>query len=262
MWEEWLKYRENFEIAATLANANDPARRSQLLYLSIGEEMQGVIRAARLKPELNNPKCYDMFVLGIENYLKSMVDTSSEHEAFSAMEQEKGESTVMFHTRLVQKVRLCGYSETDEDRFVRTQLLKGMRNRDLAHAARTYGYTVDYVIQAATRNESFNPEPGPSASVELAVVERQAEPVQLKQHSREGNGNVRRYRRKQMKEPNGTVARAKPAADREQRCSKCNYTYHRYGRCAAENRKCDKCGRIGHFSAVCTKSKQEHEEKV
>ncbi|XP_062549935.1 uncharacterized protein LOC134214626 [Armigeres subalbatus] len=33
MWEEWSKYIENFEIAASLSNAIDPTRRSQLLFI-------------------------------------------------------------------------------------------------------------------------------------------------------------------------------------------------------------------------------------
>ncbi|XP_062557160.1 uncharacterized protein LOC134222022 [Armigeres subalbatus] len=42
MWEEFNRYVENFEIAASLNNVNDPVKRSQQLFLSIGDELQAV----------------------------------------------------------------------------------------------------------------------------------------------------------------------------------------------------------------------------
>lgn len=110
MWEEWNRYIENFEMAATLSNANDPVRRSQLLFLSMGTELQGIVRAAKLRPSLTDANCYRKFVANIGNYFQSMTDASAEHEAFSNMRQLKSENAVAFHARLVAKVRLCGYS--------------------------------------------------------------------------------------------------------------------------------------------------------
>ncbi|XP_055585761.1 uncharacterized protein LOC129738561 [Uranotaenia lowii] len=76
MWETWTKYFENFEIAASLSNAHDPVKRSQLLFLSIGDELQGIIRAAKLRPVTNEPDCYAVFVKNIEDYLKALTDTA------------------------------------------------------------------------------------------------------------------------------------------------------------------------------------------
>ncbi|KAL9706442.1 hypothetical protein quinque_009960 [Culex quinquefasciatus] len=58
LWETWNGYIEIFEMSANLAGVNDPVKRSQLLYLSVGEELQGVITAAKLRPSLNDPDCY------------------------------------------------------------------------------------------------------------------------------------------------------------------------------------------------------------
>ncbi|XP_058827864.1 uncharacterized protein LOC131687787 [Topomyia yanbarensis] len=92
MWETWTKFIENFEIAASLSNAQDPVKRSQLLLLSVGDELQAIIRAAKLRPDLNEPDCYVSFVKNIDAHLKSLTDTSAEHDAFLSMQQEKGES--------------------------------------------------------------------------------------------------------------------------------------------------------------------------
>lgn len=58
MWEEWNKYIENFEIAALLSNANEPGRRTQLLFLPMGPDLQEIVRAAKLRPSLTDINCY------------------------------------------------------------------------------------------------------------------------------------------------------------------------------------------------------------
>lgn len=137
MWEAWHKYIETFEIAASLGNAFDPPRRAQLLFLSVGEEMQAIIRAAKLRPSLSEPDCYAKFVRNIDQHLRTVTDTSAEHKAFSNMHQGMDETVMNFHARLVEKVKLCGYSAADQERFVRAQLIKGMSNQALAKSART-----------------------------------------------------------------------------------------------------------------------------
>ncbi|XP_055614457.1 uncharacterized protein LOC129760812 [Uranotaenia lowii] len=157
LWEAWQTFLENFEIVASLSNMSS-ARRSKLLFLAMGANLQSILRAAHLKPCLNDPQCYQKFVDIIGNYFKTMTDTAAEHEAFSVMHQRVGESTVNFHARLTEKVRLCGYSPNDQDRFVRAQLLKGMVNKELVKDARTDGRATSEIVKTATRREAYDAE--------------------------------------------------------------------------------------------------------
>ncbi|XP_055633497.1 uncharacterized protein LOC129773863 [Toxorhynchites rutilus septentrionalis] len=52
MWEEWIKFIENVEIGASLSITNDPVPRSQLLYLYMSDDLQSIVRAAKLRPNL------------------------------------------------------------------------------------------------------------------------------------------------------------------------------------------------------------------
>lgn len=110
MWEEWNRFIENFEIATSLGNAVSAEQRSKILFLCMGQELQGIVRAAKLRPSLAEPDCYSVFVNNVQRYLQSMTDTAAEHEAFAGMKQGPEESAVAFHARLQEKVRLCGYS--------------------------------------------------------------------------------------------------------------------------------------------------------
>lgn len=248
LWEAWKEFLENFEIAVSLSNPLDPIRRAKLLFLTMGRELQGIVRAAKLRPNLNEPTCYSTFVKNIDTHLKSMTDTSAEHEAFTSMKQEKGESAVMFHSRLMEKVRLCGYSLDDQERFVRAQLLKGLANRELAKLSRTFGYDTTFIVQAATRDESFDDSSKPVAPDVFAVARGKSGPTppppkraRMQNYSSQSsrtNGNFRQGRRF--------------------RCSRCNRMTHNGDTCPALGRKCRTCGIEGHFAAVCRDNRKIH----
>lgn len=243
MWGTWQKYLETFEIAASFSNANDPMRRTQLLFLAMGESLQTIVRAAGLRPNLKDPLCYNSFVRNIGEYLRTKTDSSAEHEAFLMMHQAKGESIVCYHARLMEKVRSCGYHLDDQNRFVRTQLLKGMTNQELARTARTYGHDTGVILQAATRNESYEKadEERPAES-EVFAVNRIVYPA--------GANRKRAYRGSNHVDQHSTEA----TQGRSNLCYRCNRTAHPDPRsCPAKTRRCNVCKMKGHFAAACRK---------
>ncbi|XP_062710846.1 uncharacterized protein LOC134288930 [Aedes albopictus] len=251
MWEEWTKYIENFEIAALLSNAVDPVRRSQLLFLSMGEEMQGIVRAAKLRPNLHDSDCYALFVKNIEHHLRSMTDTAAEHEAFSCMQQERGETVVNYHARVMEKVRLCRYSPSDQERFVRAQLLKGMSNRELAKTARTFGHETNFIVQSATRDESYRAEPAQAGTTYDSVLNQvfNRAPFRASMKRYGSYGKFSEPRNKQGRFENRTVN------SRQEYCPRCNKWMHKNRPCPALKLKCHECGTFGHFAVVCRKKR-------
>lgn len=249
LWEEWQRFLENFEIAVSLSCAFDPVSRAKLLFLSMGPDLQGIVRAAKLRPNLDNSMCYTRFVNNVDAHLKSMTDTSSEHEAFTGMQQRKGESVVSFHSRLTEKVRLCGYSPEDQERFVRTQLLKGMQNKGLAKTARTFGYETNYIVQCATRDEAFeedNKQNDNRDQTAYAVTNR-------------GDDDDKRFKKYTPRSRDRLESKVidqksgRHGHGRRSRCSRCNRLSHSGNRCPAINKKCNSCGTVGHFAMACRK---------
>ncbi|XP_062709251.1 uncharacterized protein LOC134288426 [Aedes albopictus] len=248
MWEEWNRYVEKFEVAVSLNNVNDPVKRTQLLFLSMGDELQGIVKAAKLRPSLSNANCYRTFVTNIQNYLRTMTDTSAEHEAFSRMKQEVGESAVSFHSRLMGKVRSCNY--IDEDRFVRAQLLTGLRNRELVKQARIYGHDTNFIVQSATRDETYESE-----------TRQQDESSVLAVGMNRGGRSYDQYNRKRLS--SGIRAGGPPPKQQRRsdnyrgsqgqrsRCTRCSLFNHRNGQCPALTRNCNVCGKRGHYAAAC-----------
>ncbi|KAL9704371.1 hypothetical protein quinque_007889 [Culex quinquefasciatus] len=146
LYEQWQRYIRNFEMAADLNNARDPIIRSQLLLISVGEEMQGIIKAADLQPPLDSPDCYQNFTSNIVDYLRALTDPASELDDFSRMEQEKSEKAISFLARIKEKAKLCGYSAENLDYHVRSQFLKGLANRDIVKDARRYKRNIGEIV--------------------------------------------------------------------------------------------------------------------
>lgn len=255
LWEEWQRFLENFEMAVSLSSVADPIHHAKILFLSMGPELQAIVRAAKLKPNLDGSSCYSTFVANVDAHLKSMTDISSEHEAFTGMQQAKDESAVAFHTRLTEKVRLCGYSPNDQERFVRTQLLKGMRNRELAKTARTFGYETNYIVQCATRDESYEEENKQHDNMHAihAVTQRNYKEKSLTR-SRPAEQPRALGKRFHGSERFGQGKRS--------RCSKCNRLSHGGNSCPATNKTCNNCGKVGHFAAACRKRRVNQVQDV
>ncbi|XP_062557725.1 uncharacterized protein LOC134222579 [Armigeres subalbatus] len=180
-----------------------------------------------------------------------MTDISSEHEAFMGMQQEKAESVVAFHSRLTEKVRLCGYSPGDQERFVRTQLLKGMLNKELAKTARTFGYETNFIVQSATRDEAYESENKNNDNHAQTI------------HAVTQRGKIdRRHNKHNNPTRSTTAAPVEPhqgseryGQGRRSRCSKCNRLTHGGKPCPAINKRCNNCSKVGHFAAACRKKR-------
>ncbi|XP_062537287.1 uncharacterized protein LOC134205738 [Armigeres subalbatus] len=254
MWEHWNRYIENYEIAASLSNVNDPVKRTQLLYLSMGDELQGIVKAAKLRPSLSSPNCYTTFLTNIQKYLRSMTDTAAEHEAFSRMKQGNEESAVAFHARLMCKVRSCNYSVDDEDRFVRSQLLTGLRNRELVKQARTYGHDTNFIVQSATRDEAFESETKQQEEPRLLAIRSYQNRPPYNQSSRKRTniaGTAGRASGLPAKRQHTDESNQQRSQRQRQRCPRCLLLHHRNGQCPALSRNCNECGKRGHYAAAC-----------
>ncbi|XP_062556060.1 uncharacterized protein LOC134220927 [Armigeres subalbatus] len=244
--EEWHRFLGKFEIAASLSNINDPAQLAKHLFMCMGDELQDIVSYANLRPGLNDPRCYQAMIDNINTHLRRLTDPVTEHEAFGRMTQGKDETIINFHARLKSKVRLCEYSQQDEDRFVYTQLLKGMRERKLAEDARIYGHGIDLIVKAAARKEAFTLEIPNNTECEPQVLAVTRKSIRGIQPNRKRSGDSEYPGQRKMQRYVGNRNQG-----RRFRCWRCNSATHTQDICSARNKKCFNCGIIGHIATTC-----------
>lgn len=272
MWEAWTLFIEDFEMAATLSSVKSSRRRAELLLVSMGSQLKSITRAAQLLPDLDSDRCYEEFVDNVGRYLKSLTDPAAEHEEFTNMVQQEGEAAIYFHARLAEKVRLCDYpgGRESEDRFVRAQLMRGLRNQELKKAARTYGLDTNNIVTSATRAEAFRDERPPATPDPnvFAIDKPQEHRGPSKRKYEDQRRPMKRFKQEDSTFNQGRSQfnqggarfnqgrsmnnQSRAPIRRRSRCSRCWKQIHNEGEdCPAAGRTCFACGTVGHFAIAC-----------
>lgn len=149
---------------------------------------------------------------------------------------------------------MCGYGN-DENRFIRSQILQGMSNRDVANAARTYNHDIQSVIQAATRAEAFNINAGPSKAEGVMEITSKRSNQQSGQKRFSSGGWNSQDRGRTNDPPNKRKDSHGKFVGKHNRCFRCDRPKHNGKQCPALFKNCNTCNERGHFSATCRKKR-------
>lgn len=173
-----------------------------------------------------------------------------------------------FYARLKTKVQLCRYSPNDQERFVRSQLLKGMTNRELAKAARTFGYDAAFVVQSASRSEAFGRESSSDNISEGTVQEVSRTPNTPRSYQRprpfgqRPNRNTDYNNQQSSRAPFRNNAHPRGRLGKRGRCSRCDRPAHKGEECPAKTQDCYRCGMRGHFAVTCRRKEANVTEEL
>lgn len=258
----WIDWKKQFEVSLELMNATTQQVKANLLFLHVGEEIREIIGAYGFMPDRTKVRedyeHYDNVLAKLDKYFQEATDETIDMETLWAMKQEQDETCRVFLTRLMRQTSLCGLHE---EKIVRTNLLRGMSNRNIAQLAMANDWELQQIVKAATREEALVVKQQPlswfgnkSTSAEIFQLEKaetRNEEKSLIERPKErigtyGGGNVSRSFKRPRYEP-----------DRRERtsdvrpCSDCGIRFHRYGVCPAIGKACSNCQKIGHFARVC-----------
>ncbi|XP_021709564.1 uncharacterized protein LOC110679389 [Aedes aegypti] len=143
-----------------------------------------------------------------------------------------------------------------------------MANRELAKTARILDYDTEFVVQSATRSETFEEQPNTSTSDVLAVSASKFRPAKKRSHQSSGqqlNSSGKNQRsgahnnsfhgipaKRQNVGGQGNGSQFNRPGKRH-RCSRCDRPANNGKQCSALNKNCRRCGKLGHFEACCRK---------
>lgn len=155
-FETWMDYRKKLRIQFEQCGNVSQRFLATLLYTNVGEEVERIISSRNMMPEINEVAedfpHFEHLVEQLDNYFRSLSDSTVNYNILTSMEQKPEESAHDFHTRIIRQAETCGMSDTQA---IRNQFIKGMRDREHAIRAFTDGTELNAVVAAASRRESL-----------------------------------------------------------------------------------------------------------
>lgn len=246
-----MDWKEGFDIAAAVCVPElTEQQKARLLFTSVGTETQKVIRLLGLPPSNKLPwaseREFSDLSIGLNKFFRAMVDESVDHARFHECKQEPKEG---IHDYAMRLKRLATGINIDPASFsFRHQMLKGMRNKDLAIKASDDNIPLGDVIQTAARKEQREAS---EVTKKLDPWQMVGDPQPLVAAFTAGKEwkSARPPKRQAPSEVSSSSAKAKP-------CRYCGGRPHSDKRsCPAFGKDCRSCGLKNHFEKMCEKKK-------
>lgn len=155
-YERWLDWKGVFDVALAVCD-DQPSEQQKvlLLFTSVGPETQRTIRLLGLPPMHRGNSIagreYEELSRGLNSFFRGMVDESIDYARFHEAKQERDEGIHKYSLRL-RGLATCVNIVPTSFAF-RHQLLKGMRDRELATEAADDSIPLGILIQTAARKE-------------------------------------------------------------------------------------------------------------
>lgn len=258
-YEKWLDWKSSFDVALSVCDARPTQmQKVGLLFTSVGPETQRTIRLLGLPPMHTGVELcgreYEELSRGLNAFFRGMVDESIDYNRFHGAKQEQGEAIHKYTLRL-RGLATC-INVTPSSFGFRHQLLKGMRDRNLAEKAADDNIPLGELIQIAARKEQREMTDNvKKTEMWQPVGSMQPIVATVNSNTREkGSRNLKRPANKWRDEEPG--AKGKP-------CRYCGGRPHQGKKsCPAYGKNCLECGIPNHFAKVCEKTKKKQINNV
>lgn len=249
-YEKWLDWKAVFDVALSVCDAPPTERqKASLLFTSVGPETQRIITLLSLPPmhkgEWNNGTEYEELSGGLNSFFRGMVDETVDYARFHDAKQGAAEGIHAFTLRMRS---LASSVNVDPTSFAfRHQILKGMRNKELALKASDMSTPLGELIRIAARKEQR--EQSASTSGNMWESHGQGQPMVAAMAANQKKDAAKRT---------ATFTPTGAPASKAQSCRYCGGRKHKDKKeCPAFGKECKGCGSKNHFVKVCEKSKQK-----
>lgn len=252
-YERWLDWKEGFDVALTVCEGNPSEQQKVgLLFTSVGAETQRTIRILGLPPThaggWSNGNEYESLSRGLNNYFRGMVDEAVDYARFHDAKQGLSEDIHRYTMRLRELA--AGINVAPSSFGFRHQLLKGMRNRELAAEATDDNIPLGELIPIAARKEQREASEAKQKPEEAwrAFDPKRAEVAAVAESKRFYTSTKRKLPREREDD--------QPAGKSKQ-CRYCGGHQHTNKKsCPAYGKSCRDCGKPNHFAKVCEAKKK------
>lgn len=251
-YERWLDWKSAFDIALTVCDGTPTEQqKAALLYTSVGTETQKTINLLKLPPMHNGGwdagNEYGILSSGLNTFFRGMVDETVDYARFHDAKQNQTEDIHRYTMRLRELA--VGINISPGSFAFRHQLLKGMRNRELAAKAADDNIPLGELIPIAARKEQREANEAKQKLIDpwQTNVTKQAEVAAVGEY-RKGQPSLKR---RAQRDAEGE------APSKGKQCRYCGGRQHANKKsCPAFGKACLECGKQNHFAKVCEGKKR------
>lgn len=255
--QEWLTWRENFQMfLMTKGNLSEDQKLANLL-LAAGTEVQRMYRMKKeavedTDSEGNTSEYVEALVLLDRMFIHQKND-SFQRTLFRRMIQEPNEPIASYVSRLKQQVQFCGYkSDSEMEIAVKDQVIERGNSDKLRQEIWKEDRDLNGILEVAQ-------------ALENAELYQRSYAKEVKRESSEVSW-VADAKRRKPNDGNSTMTSNTSSS----KCWACGRSGHmkRDPNCAARNLHCLKCNKKGHFSVCCRlnqasqSSRQSQQQRV
>lgn len=254
-YERWLDWKGSFDVALTVCEGTPSEQQKVgLLFTSVGTETQKTIKLLGLPPmhhggwEAGDE--YSELSRGLNKFFRGMVDETIDYARFHDAKQGQAEDIHRYTMRLRELA--VGINISPASFGFRHQLLKGMRNRELAAKASDDNIPLGELIPMAARKEQRE------ASEQKQKPIDPWQTVEAKRAEVAAVDEVRRYRAGPSKRSaTDALGGHEGAFGKSKQCRYCGLRQHTDKKsCPAKGKSCRTCGKQNHFARVCESKKK------
>lgn len=256
-YERWLDWKGSFDVALSVCEGNpSEQQKAALLFTSVGPETQKTIRLLALPPmqkgDWSLGREYLELSNGLNSFFRGMVDEAIDFSRFHGVQQEHSEG-IHKYTLRVRGLAVCVNIDPSSSAF-RHQLLKGMRDRELAIKATDENIPLSVLIQTAARKEHRG------AGVTTNNIETWRQP-EAPQTMVAAVSTSRGWRKNRAEKRPAFGGQHEGPGNKGKSCRYCGHRQHEDKKlCPAHGKECHQCGTANHFAAMCEKKKLSNEQ--
>jgi hypothetical protein len=261
--ENWKRFKQEYEIFLAAADLDSKADKRKVMVLlnQIGTDGLAVYNTFNWDDagdEYKLAKVFEKF----HAHCNPVQNETFERHLFKCRVQQGEETIDQFVTDLRRLSVNCNYGTLRES-LIRDQVVSGVADADVKERLlRESDLTLDGAVKLSRAAEASKAHlKGLAGATGGASGVSKSDAEVHGVHQRGQRGSWRGGKRGAPRGNGKAASKWSGKPESRSKCTRCGFSYHKFGKCPALDKECLQCNKVGHFSSCCRSSVPNSKQK-